>query len=138
MSDAIAGFFDFSVYGLGSMVYTKDSEKANRIASLIDAGQVGINCYPLEHLGTQCPWYVTDVFIMIHAIILYLRCFFAHTVLRTIAFSRHFHEFSTTGLGTRPVVLAITLDLMVAYNFLSPRQSLPDSFRQKFLLSEAN
>mmetsp|Transcript_18801 Transcript_18801/g.46672 ORF Transcript_18801/g.46672 Transcript_18801/m.46672 type:complete len:519 (+) Transcript_18801:49-1605(+) len=45
-----------TVYGLGSMVYTQDSEKANRIASLIDAGQVGINCYPLEHLGTQCPW----------------------------------------------------------------------------------
>ena len=40
------------------MVYTKDSEKANRIASLIDAGQVGINCYPLEGLSTQSPWYV--------------------------------------------------------------------------------
>ena len=43
-------------YGLGSMVYTTDSEKANRIASLIDAGQVGINCYPLETMSTQCPW----------------------------------------------------------------------------------
>ena len=46
-------------YGLGSMVYTKDSEKAVRIASLIDAGQVGINCYPLETMTTQCPWYVS-------------------------------------------------------------------------------
>lgn len=43
-------------YGLGSSVYTKDSEKANRIAALIDAGQVGINCYPLEFMGVQCPW----------------------------------------------------------------------------------
>lgn len=46
-------------YGLGSSVYTQDSEKANRIASLIDAGQVGINCYPLDCMGIQCPWYVT-------------------------------------------------------------------------------
>lgn len=43
-------------YGLGSMVYTKDSNTANRIAAQIDAGQVGINCYPLEFLGVQCPW----------------------------------------------------------------------------------
>jgi len=43
-------------YGLGSSVYTKDSEKANRIASLIDAGQVGINCYPIDSMGVQCPW----------------------------------------------------------------------------------
>jgi len=43
-------------YGLGSSVYTKDSEMANRIAALIDAGQVGINCYPLEKMGVQCPW----------------------------------------------------------------------------------
>jgi len=45
-----------TVYGLGSMVYTKDSEKANRIASLINAGQVGINCYPIEGMTAQCPW----------------------------------------------------------------------------------
>mmetsp|Transcript_19182 Transcript_19182/g.40377 ORF Transcript_19182/g.40377 Transcript_19182/m.40377 type:complete len:466 (+) Transcript_19182:389-1786(+) len=43
-------------YGLGSSVYTEDTEKANRIAALIDAGQVGINCYPLEFMGIQCPW----------------------------------------------------------------------------------
>ena len=43
-------------YGLGSSVYTQDMEKANRIAGLIDAGQVGINCYPLELMGVQCPW----------------------------------------------------------------------------------
>ena len=38
------------------MVYTKNSEMANRIAAQIDAGQVGINCYPLEFLGVKCPW----------------------------------------------------------------------------------
>lgn len=43
-------------YGLGSSVYTKDSKKAERIASLIDAGQVGVNCYPLEAMGFHCPW----------------------------------------------------------------------------------
>lgn len=43
-------------YGLGSAVYTKDNDKANRIASKIDAGQVGINCYALEGLGIHCPW----------------------------------------------------------------------------------
>jgi acyl-CoA reductase-like NAD-dependent aldehyde dehydrogenase len=43
-------------YGLGSSVYTKDLDKAQRVASLIDAGQVGINCYPLENMDVHCPW----------------------------------------------------------------------------------
>jgi len=43
-------------YGLGSCVYTQDMEKANRIAELIDAGQVGINCYPMDFMSVQCPW----------------------------------------------------------------------------------
>ena len=43
------------------MVYTTNSEKANRIASLIDAGQVGINCYPLGGMTAQCPWYVCGI-----------------------------------------------------------------------------
>lgn len=43
-------------YGLGGSVYTKDSEKGARIASLIDAGQVGINCYPIMQMAIQCPW----------------------------------------------------------------------------------
>jgi acyl-CoA reductase-like NAD-dependent aldehyde dehydrogenase len=45
-------------YGLGSCVYTKDMEKAQRVASLIGAGQVGINCYALEAMDVNCPWYV--------------------------------------------------------------------------------
>jgi acyl-CoA reductase-like NAD-dependent aldehyde dehydrogenase len=43
-------------YGLGSCVYTQDTDKAQRIATLIDAGQVGINCYPLEGMDVECPW----------------------------------------------------------------------------------
>ncbi|KAG7369571.1 aldehyde dehydrogenase [Nitzschia inconspicua] len=43
-------------YGLGSCVYTQDMAKAQRIAAMIDAGQVGINCYPLEGMDVQCPW----------------------------------------------------------------------------------
>jgi len=43
-------------YGLGSCVYTQDLKKANRIADLIDAGQVGINCYPMDFMTVQCPW----------------------------------------------------------------------------------
>jgi succinate-semialdehyde dehydrogenase/glutarate-semialdehyde dehydrogenase len=45
-------------YGLGSSVYTGDLEKARRIATQIDAGQVGINCYVLEKMDVHCPWYV--------------------------------------------------------------------------------
>ena len=43
-------------YGLASSVYTKDIDKANRVASAIEAGQVGINCYSLEHMDVACPW----------------------------------------------------------------------------------
>ena len=37
-------------YGLASSVYSKDKAKAGRIAAKIQAGQVGINCYPLDHM----------------------------------------------------------------------------------------
>ena len=43
-------------YGLGSCVYTKDADKARRVATAIQAGQVGINCYPLENMDIACPW----------------------------------------------------------------------------------
>jgi len=43
-------------YGLASSVYTKDLEKATRVAGQIDAGQVGINCYALENMDVGCPW----------------------------------------------------------------------------------
>lgn len=43
-------------YGLGSAVYTTDTDKATRVASAIDAGQVGINCYAMDHMETRCPW----------------------------------------------------------------------------------
>jgi acyl-CoA reductase-like NAD-dependent aldehyde dehydrogenase len=43
-------------YGLASCVYSKDLEKARRVASRINAGQVGINCYALENMNVACPW----------------------------------------------------------------------------------
>ena len=43
-------------YGLASAVYTKDMEKATRVANAIQAGQVGINCYSLENMDVACPW----------------------------------------------------------------------------------
>jgi acyl-CoA reductase-like NAD-dependent aldehyde dehydrogenase len=43
-------------YGLGSSVYTKDLEKAKRVAARIGAGQVGINCYAIEGMDVNCPW----------------------------------------------------------------------------------
>jgi acyl-CoA reductase-like NAD-dependent aldehyde dehydrogenase len=43
-------------YGLASAVYSKDEEKARRVASKIHAGQVGINCYALDHMDVHCPW----------------------------------------------------------------------------------
>jgi len=45
-----------SPYGLGSAVYTKDEELAQRVATQIQAGQVGINCYALDHMDVACPW----------------------------------------------------------------------------------
>jgi succinate-semialdehyde dehydrogenase/glutarate-semialdehyde dehydrogenase len=45
-----------SEYGLASSVYTQDLEKARRVASRIQAGQVGINCYALENMNVGCPW----------------------------------------------------------------------------------
>ena len=43
-------------FGLASCVYTHDMEKAERVASSIQAGQVGINCYSLQHMDVACPW----------------------------------------------------------------------------------
>jgi len=43
-------------YGLGSCVYTKDMEKAKRVAAGIGAGQVGVNCYALDNMDVHCPW----------------------------------------------------------------------------------
>jgi acyl-CoA reductase-like NAD-dependent aldehyde dehydrogenase len=43
-------------YGLASAVYSTDLTKAHRVANLVRAGQVGINCYSLFHAGPDCPW----------------------------------------------------------------------------------
>lgn len=43
-------------YGLGSSIYTKDLDKARRVAARIGAGQVGINCYAIENMDVACPW----------------------------------------------------------------------------------
>lgn len=45
-----------SDYGLASSVYTADLEKAGRVASRIDAGQVGVNCYAIVNMHEACPW----------------------------------------------------------------------------------
>jgi succinate-semialdehyde dehydrogenase/glutarate-semialdehyde dehydrogenase len=43
-------------YGLAGSVYTKDMDRAERVATAIQAGQVGINCYSLENMNIACPW----------------------------------------------------------------------------------
>lgn len=45
-----------SEYGLASYVYTKDLEKAKRVARGIKSGQVGINCYSCVAAPSKCPW----------------------------------------------------------------------------------
>jgi acyl-CoA reductase-like NAD-dependent aldehyde dehydrogenase len=45
-----------TMYGLASCIYTTDMDRAERVAMAIDAGQVGINCYSLEHMDVGCPW----------------------------------------------------------------------------------
>merc|ERR1712176_658207 len=43
-------------YGLTSCVYTTDKLKATRVARRIRSGQVGINCYSIDHASSNCPW----------------------------------------------------------------------------------
>jgi acyl-CoA reductase-like NAD-dependent aldehyde dehydrogenase len=43
-------------YGLAGSVYSVNVQKAQRVADQIDAGQVGINCYSIEHMNVACPW----------------------------------------------------------------------------------
>ena len=43
-------------YGLAAAVYTGNSARAQRVARKIEAGQVGINCYSLDHMHVGCPW----------------------------------------------------------------------------------
>ncbi|GKY95875.1 hypothetical protein MPSEU_000548100 [Mayamaea pseudoterrestris] len=43
-------------FGLAASVYSLDLDKAERVASQIHAGQVGINCYSLENMDVACPW----------------------------------------------------------------------------------
>ena len=52
-------------YGLASCVYTQNLDKAQRIASKINAGQVGINCYSLDGMDVHCPWYVTVCIVLL-------------------------------------------------------------------------
>ena len=43
-------------YGLAGSVYTADAEKARRVASRMNCGQVGINCYAINNMNVACPW----------------------------------------------------------------------------------
>ena len=54
--DAIRLANEDSPYGLCGAVYSKDKLLAQCVASQIQAGQVGINCYALNHLDVACPW----------------------------------------------------------------------------------
>lgn len=45
-------------YGLAGSVYTKNVDRAQRVATQMQCGQVGINCYPLNEMNVACPWYV--------------------------------------------------------------------------------
>jgi acyl-CoA reductase-like NAD-dependent aldehyde dehydrogenase len=47
-----------TVYGLSGSVYTSNSEKAQRVASQMKCGQVGVNCYAIANMHVACPWYV--------------------------------------------------------------------------------
>lgn len=43
-------------YGLSACVYSSDNAKANRVAMGINAGQVGVNAYPMATAPVACPW----------------------------------------------------------------------------------
>jgi acyl-CoA reductase-like NAD-dependent aldehyde dehydrogenase len=43
-------------YGLAGSVYTTDIAKAQRVASRMQCGQVGINCYAINSMDVACPW----------------------------------------------------------------------------------
>jgi len=45
-----------SEYGLSASVYSRDPEKATRVAAQVQAGQVGVNAYPLSCAPGRCPW----------------------------------------------------------------------------------
>ena len=54
--DAIRLANEDSLYGLSGAVYSKNKHLAERVASQIHAGQVGINCHALDHMDVACPW----------------------------------------------------------------------------------
>lgn len=43
-------------YGLSASVYSMDLEKAARVASGINAGQVGVNAWSMSTAPLKCPW----------------------------------------------------------------------------------
>lgn len=43
-------------YGLSASVYSTDLPRATRVSQLINAGQVGVNEYPLMVANASCPW----------------------------------------------------------------------------------
>jgi len=45
-----------SDYGLSASVYSKDVDRARRVATRIGCGQIGINCWALENMNIACPW----------------------------------------------------------------------------------
>ena len=43
-------------YGLSGSVYSTDIDKAKRVASRIEVGQIGVNCFALDKMNVACPW----------------------------------------------------------------------------------